>query len=65
MTSNGVLYCQVNVSLEHCNNSFQLVVPESQKEEVMYGIHEGIGSSHFRVEKSVAKLKERFYWTGH
>ena len=31
----------------------------------MYGIHEGIGGGHFGVEKSVAKLKEQFYWPGH
>ena len=31
----------------------------------MYGVHEGIGGGHLELEKSVAKLKERFYWLGH
>lgn len=62
---NGVLYRQVNNGSEHSSSIFQLVVPELQKEEVMYGIHEGIGGGHLGVEKSVAKLKERFYWPGH
>ena len=35
------------------------------KEEILYGVHEGIGEGHFGVEKSVAKLKERYYWPGH
>ena len=28
-------------------------------------IHEGVGGGHLGVEKSVAKLKERFYWPRH
>ena len=43
----------------------QLVVPDSLKEEILYGIHEGVGGGHLGVEKLVAKLKERYYWPGH
>ena len=32
---------------------------------VLCGVHEGIGGSHHGVEKTVVKLKERFYWPGH
>jgi len=46
---NGVLYCLFSGSE---------VVPESQKERVLYGVHEGIGGGHLGVEKSVTKLKE-------
>ena len=35
------------------------------QEVVLQGIHEDLGGGHFGVEKSVAKLKERFYWPGH
>ena len=28
-------------------------------------VHEGSGGGHFRVDKSLGKLKERFYWPGH
>ena len=43
----------------------QLVVPDSLKEEILYEVYEGIGGGHLGVEKSVAKLKERYYWLGH
>ena len=60
----GVLY-RLFSSLENSGSVAQLVVPDSLKEEVMYGVHEGIGGRHLGVEKSVTKLKERFYWPGH
>ena len=60
----GALYRQCRVADDY-SNVIQLVVPDSLKEEVMYGVHEGIGGGHLGVEKSVVKLKERFYWPGH
>ena len=60
----GALYRQCRVA-DDSSSVIQLVVPDSLKEEVMYGVHEGIGGGHLGVEKSVAKLKERFYWPGH
>ena len=56
----GVLYHMADYTPEHTNYIFQLVVPKSQQEEVLSGIHEGVGGGHLGVEKSVAKLKERF-----
>ena len=44
---------------------YQLVVPLSLKEVVLKGVHEGVAGGHFGVEKSLGKLKERFYWPGH
>ena len=61
---NGVLYRLFSDSGD-LNVIPQLVVPESQKERVLYGVHEGIGGRHLGIEKCVAKLKERFYWSGH
>ena len=44
---------------------YQLVVPLSLKEVVLKGVHEGVAGGHFGVEKSLGKLKERFYRPGH
>ena len=60
----GVLYCNFQV-LDSSGSIMRLIVPDILKEKVMYGVHEGIGGGHLGVEKSVAKLKERFYWPGH
>ena len=43
----------------------QLVVPDTLKTKVLCGVHEGIGRGHLGVEKTIVKLKERFYWPGH
>ena len=43
----------------------QLVVLDSLRDEVLHGVHEGVGGGHLGVEKTVAKLKERFYWPSH
>ena len=43
----------------------QLVVPDSLRDEVLHGVHEGVGGGHLGVEKTVAKLKEHFYWPDH
>ena len=61
---NGILYRLFN-GTEGFGSMMQLVVPDSLKEEILYGVHEGIGGGHLGVEKSVAKLKERYYWSGH
>ena len=43
----------------------QLVIPSSLKTEVLQDIHEGVLGGHLGVDKSIGKLKERFYWPGH
>ena len=43
----------------------QLVVPNSLKTAVLHGVHEGVLGGHLGVDKSLGKLKERFYWPGH
>ena len=42
----------------------QLVVPHTLREEVLEEIHAGALESHLGEEKSLHKLKERFYWPG-
>ena len=43
----------------------QLVVPSSLKTEVLHDVHEGVLGGHLGIDKSLGKLKERFYWPGH
>ena len=45
--------------------SYQLVIPSSLKTKVLHDIHEGVVGGHLGVDKSLGKLKERFYWPGH
>ena len=42
----------------------QLVVPHTLREEVLEEIHAGALEGHLGEEKSLHKLKERFYWPG-
>ena len=44
---------------------YQLVIPSSLKTEVLHDIHEGVLGEHLGLDKSLGKLKERFYWLGH
>ena len=44
--------------LDSFGSIMQLIVPDTLKEKVMYGVHKGIGGGYLGVEKSVAKLKE-------
>ena len=43
----------------------QLVVPMSQRKIVLAELHEGVTGGHLGQEKTLMKLKERFYWPGH
>ena len=43
----------------------QLVLPKSLREEAFQELCEGTMSCHPGEEKTVSRLKERFYWPGH
>ena len=43
----------------------QLVVPKSLQKEVLHSLHNGIAGGHLGEEKTLNKLRERFYWPGH
>jgi len=47
------------------NSIYQLVVLGVLNSEVLCDIHEGILGGHLGVDKSLGKLKEKFYWPGH
>ena len=44
---------------------YQLVIPSSLKTEVLHDIHAGVLGGNLGVDKSLGKLKERFYWPGY
>ena len=45
--------------------SLQIVVPEVLRQEVLHDLHEGVMGGHLGVDKTLGRLKERFYWPGH
>ena len=42
----------------------QLVVPKALQEEVIYSLHGGVASGHLGEEKTLSRLREKFYWPG-
>ena len=64
LVNDGIL-CRLFENVASTNAVAQLIVPDSLKKEILHGVHEDVGGGHFGVEKTVAKLKERFYWPGH
>ena len=43
----------------------QTVVPKALQVEVVKDLHEGAMGGHLGVDKTLGRLKERFYWPGH
>ena len=43
----------------------QLVVPQKFRADILKHLHEGVTSGHLGQDKTLHKLKERFYWPGH
>ena len=42
----------------------QLIVPHTLRDEIMLELHSGALEGHLGVDKTIAKIKERFYWPG-
>ena len=42
----------------------QLVVPTSLREGILQELHAGISGAHLGEEKTMSRLRERFYWPG-
>ena len=41
------------------------LVPKALQNEVLCQLPEGIGGGHLSIDKTLSRLKERFYWPGH
>ena len=47
------------------SSHLQLVVPAAMRKEVLADLHSGAMGGHLGEDKTLAKLKERYYWPGH
>ena len=43
----------------------QLVIPLSKRSEVLKEMHEGTLRGHLGEDKTLARVRERFYWPGY
>ena len=61
---NGVLWrCYVHPASG--SSWLQLVIPNNQRTGILRETHQGTCGGHLGQEKTLNKLKERFYWPGH
>ena len=61
--SNGILYCR----FPHDGGPGlldKLVVPKALRNDILEELHAGVICGHLGEEKTLNKLKERFYWPG-
>ena len=49
----------------HDGGHLQLVVPRNLRDEILKECHEGMSGGHLGQEKTLHRVKERFYWPGH
>lgn len=63
VVKHGVLWRQYE-DVRGTSTWLQLVVPHCLQEEILHDLHGGVMGGHLGAEKSLAKLKERFYWPG-
>ena len=64
IVQDGILW-RVFESNDGNTSHLQLVTPTALREEVLHDVHGGTMSGHLGEDKTLAKLKERYYWPGH
>ena len=62
MLENGILYRQYKGS--DGDTFLQLVAPREIREEIVQQLYEGAFGAHLGENKTLYRLKERFYWPG-
>ena len=60
----GVL-CRQALPSRGSPGGLQVVIPASLKQEVLADLHEGVVGGHLGADKTLGRLRERFYWPGH
>ena len=61
-TSNGVLYWKWKPS-NRVNECWQAIIPKELRNEILYQLHDSsMSGRHFGVEKTLARIKQRFWW---
>ena len=50
---------------ENSQTHLQLIVPKCLRDNILEDIHGGTMGAHLGEEKTLMKLKERYYWPGH
>ena len=61
---NGLLYCNYE-SVDGDHGHSQLVVPTVYRNDILQTLHAGVAGGHLGQDKTLSRLKERFYWPGH
>ena len=60
----GVLW-QYHAQPRENQGWLQLVVPSNLHPRILEELHQGVGSGHLGHDKTLSRLKQRFYWPGH
>ena len=64
LVQNDALYRQYERP-DHSTVILQQLVPESKRDEVLRELHEGTLGGHLGEDKTIARIKECFYWPGY
>lgn len=54
----------LSIDLEDCSSNLQLVLPRSFRQEMMQQMHNCKAAGHLGGDKTLNKIKTRYYWSG-
>ncbi|KAJ8919368.1 hypothetical protein NQ315_016461 [Exocentrus adspersus] len=60
----NILLNRVWESPDGKERNYQTVLPRKKVPEVLQAVHSGVGGGHFGINKTLDKVRERFYWLG-
>ena len=64
-TRDSLRQAQLADPMDGSPRRLQTVIPEALQREVLSDLHEGAMGGHLGADKTLGRLKERFYWPGH